>query len=207
MMKIIECEQGSDLWRQSRLGIPTASRFATVLAKGKDGGASITRREYLLKLAGESLTGEPMENYTNAHFERGKVMEAEARDLYALVRDVEPTTVGFIVNGKAGCSPDSLIGNAGALEIKTALPHILIDKLLRGDFPPEHRAQCQGVLWVSEREWIDLAIYWPKIHPFVVRAPRDEAYIRNLENAVDQFNAELHETVERIRRFGLRAAA
>ena len=40
-----------------------------------------------LKLAGEILTGEPMESFTNAHLERGKVMEPEARELYGFVHD------------------------------------------------------------------------------------------------------------------------
>ena len=206
-MKIIDCEQGSESWYRARMGLPTASEFKTLLGINKDAKDKVTRRTYMLKLAGEILTGEPMEGYSNAHMERGKIMEDEARDLYALVNNLDPQRVGFIVNGKAGCSPDSLIGDNGALEIKTALPHILIDKMLRGDFPPEHRAQCQGVLWVAERDWIDLEIYWPKIRPFVIRLGRDEGYIRDLESAVDQFNAELGETVERIRRYGQREAA
>ena len=208
-MKIIDCEQGSESWYRARMGMPTASEFATVMrTKGKgDDGTSKERRTYLLKLAGEIITGEPMESYSNAHMERGKIMEDEARDLYALVNNVDPQRVGFIVNGKAGCSPDSLIGNDGMLEIKTAQPHILLDKELRGSFPPEHWAQCQGGLWVAEREWIDLEIYWPKMRPFVVRAVRDEKYIADLARAIDQFNAHLAEAVERHRRYGQREAA
>jgi len=201
-MKIIDCEQGSPEWFQARLGLPTASEFATVMAKGRDGGASLTRKTYMLKLAGEILTGEPMENYTNAHMERGKVMEDEARDFYALTADVEPQRVGFIVNGPKGCSPDSLIGANGMLEIKTALPHILAALILKDEFPPEHKAQCQGALWVAEREWIDLPIYWPKMPRFVKRAYRDEGYIATLANAVAVFNDELQETVERLRLYG-----
>ena len=85
-LQIFECEQGSAEWFAARAGIPTASEFATVMARGR-GGESKTRRTYMLKLIGERLTGQPMESYTNAHMERGKVMEAEARDLYAMVRN------------------------------------------------------------------------------------------------------------------------
>lgn len=201
-MQVLNCDQGSADWFRARMGIPTASEFSTVLAKGKDGGASVTRKTYMLKLAGEILTGEPMENYSNAHMERGKVMEDEARDLYSFLTDAEPQRVGFIVNGPKGCSPDSLLGDDGALEIKTAMPHILIEKLLKDDFPPEHKAQCQGVLWVTDREWIDIAVYWPRLPLFRKRAYRETAYINTLTAAVDQFNSELHEMVERIRRIG-----
>lgn len=202
MLKILDCEQGSDEWYAARLGLPTASMFATVLAKGRDGGDSLTRKTYLRKLAGEIITGECMETYSNEHMARGKDMEDEARRLYAFMTDADPKRVGFIVNGPKGASPDSLIGDKGMVEIKTALPHILIEKLLKDDFPPEHKAQCQGNLWVAEREWIDIAVYWPKLPLFVKRAYRDEDYIKALSQAVDDFNAELAETVERVRKYG-----
>jgi hypothetical protein len=194
--------QRSPEWYSARAGIPTASEFSTVLAKGRDGGDSKTRKTYLLKLAGERLTGAPTELYDNAYMERGRVMEEEARDAYAFMKDVEPELVGFIRSGDAGCSPDALVGDNGLLEIKTALPHILIGHILRGTFPAEHVAQCQGALWIAEREWIDIAIYWPGLPLFVKRATRDEAYIADLAKAVTAFNAELAEVVEQVRRYG-----
>lgn len=194
--------QGSDEWRRARAGIPTASEFATVLAKGKGGAESKTRRTYLMKLAGEILTGEPSESYSNAHMERGHAMEPEARAAYEWEHDAEAQLVGFIRNGDKGCSPDSLIGDVGMLEIKTKLPHLHLECLLREDFPPEHVAQCQGALWVAEREWIDLAIYWPGLPLVVRRAYRDNGYIANLAGAVAAFNEELAEIVEKVRRIG-----
>ena len=201
-MQIIDCEQGTPEWYTARLGLPTASMFATVMAKGKDGGASVGRKTYMLKLAGEIVTGEPMDNYTNADMERGKIMEAEARNFYCFIHDATPQRVGFIVNGPKGCSPDSLIGTKGMLEVKTKLAHLTIECLLKDEFPPEHKAQCQGGLWVAEREWIDIAVYWPKLPLFVKRAHRDEAYIRDLARAVDQFNAELADIVEKVKAYG-----
>lgn len=203
MMQIVECEQGSPEWFMARMGIPTASEFSTVMAKGKDGGASVTRRTYMLKLAGEILTGEPMENYSNAHMERGKIMEDEARDLYSFLHDdAALQRVGFIASGAKGASPDCLVNLNGMLEIKTALPHILCGLIIKNDFPLEHVAQCQGNLWVAEREWIDLVVYWPKLPPFIKRAYRNEPYIKTLAEAVDRFNAELAEIVDRVRRYG-----
>lgn len=206
-MQILTCDQGSEEWFKARMGLPTASEFATVMASGRDGGESKTRKTYMLKLAGEILTGEPMENYSNAHMERGKVMEDEARDLYCMLKDVDPERVGFIVNGPKGCSPDSLINAGGMLEVKTKLPHLLIEVLLADKFPAEHKAQCQGALWVAEREWIDIAVYWPGLPLFVKRATRDEVYIAKLAAEVAKFNDELAETVERVRRYGMKAAA
>jgi hypothetical protein len=203
MMQVFNCEQSSPEWFACRMGIPTASMFATVMAKGKDGGASLTRKTYLYKLAGEIITGEPMENYSNDHMERGKQMEAEARDLYAFMTDLIPQQVGFIRNGNKGCSPDSLIGADGVLEVKSKLPHLTIECLLRGEFPAEHKAQCQGALWVTEREWVDIAVYWKGLPLFTKRAGRDADYIAKLSSAVDEFNDELAAIVERVKRYGM----
>lgn len=191
MMEVFNCEQGSPEWVACRLGIPTASKFGTILAKGKDGGASKTRREYLFKLLGERVTGEQMYSYQNDHMERGKEMEDEARNLYAFREDVEPERVGFVRNYGAGCSPDSLIGSNGMLEIKTKLAHLQVELLVTGNMPTEHTAQLQGQLWIAEREWVDFCSYWPKTTPFIKRVHRDEVYIKQLAKAVEVFLNEL----------------
>lgn len=198
MMQIItDMEQGTREWHEARLGIPTASKFATVMAKGE----GKTRAEYLRKLAGEILTGEPMESFSSVHMERGKSMEDEAREYYSFVHDAEITRVAFIRNGNKGGSPDSLIGSNGGLEIKTALPHIQIDRLERNRLPPEHKAQVQGNLWVSEREWWDFVSFWPKLPILTVRVYRDEPFISKMSEEIDRFNDELSSLVERIRTY------
>lgn len=207
MMQIIDCEQGTPEWYSARLGIPTASAFSTILSSNKEAKDKKTRTEYMRKLAGEIVTGEPMESYSNVHMERGKVQEDEARDLYAFMQDCDPQRVGFILNGERGCSPDSLIGEDGGLEIKTALPHIQIDRLLRGTLPTEHKAQVQGNIWLCERKWWDFVSYCPKLPLLVVRVMRDDDYIADLSKAVDQFNTELSELVGQIMAFHAKEAA
>ena len=193
---VLNCEQGTPEWYAARLGIPTASRFADVLAEGRGNNPSKTRRTYMLKLIGERITGEPMYDYQNDHMERGKAMEAEARDLYCFAKDVEVERVGFIRHDfghfSAGCSPDSLIGKPGMLEIKTKLAHLQIEALLDGRLPAEHTAQVQGQLWVAEREWCDFVSYWPKLRPLIVRVHRDEAYIARLSKGVEIFCNEMN---------------
>lgn len=200
--QILECEQGSEEWLKARLGIPTASEFSTVMAKGE----GKTRKTYMLKLAGEILTGEPMESYSNVHMERGKVMEDEARDLYSFIKNIDPVRVGFIRNGNAGCSPDSLLGDRRGLEIKTALPHIQIDRLMRDELPSEHRAQVQGSIWISDRDEWDFVSYWPKLPLFIKAVPRDDEYIKNLAGEVARFNDDLLKVVDQIRRYGKQEA-
>lgn len=205
-VEIITCEQGSPEWFAARLGLPTASEFKTVIAVKKEAKDKATRQKYMRQLIGEILTGEPAESYSNAHMERGKAMEDEARSLYAFMNDADPQRVGFLRNGQKGASPDSLLDADGGLEIKTAVPHIQIDRILRDELPSEHKAQVQGNLWVAEREWWDFLSYWPKLPLFVKRVYRDEAYIADLTSAVDQFNDELQTVLATVRRYGMSPA-
>jgi hypothetical protein len=70
-MIVHDCVQGSEEWFRLRMGLATASEFATIITTKGRGG----RETYMRKLAGEILTGEPMSSYTNFHMERGKEME------------------------------------------------------------------------------------------------------------------------------------
>jgi YqaJ-like viral recombinase domain len=189
-IEIFDCAQGTPEWYKCRLGIPTASEFHSVLAKGE----GKTRRTYMYKLIGEQLTGEPQDAFTTVHTERGKIMEAEAREMVFFdYPDVQQ--VGFIrrelPTGFVGCSPDALIGPDGMLEIKTKLPHLQIAVIKEDRLPPEHVAQCQGALWVTGRKWIDFISYWPGLPLFGKRVYPDLDYFKALEAALTTFHMEM----------------
>lgn len=190
-LRIFDCAQNSPEWTEARRGIPTASRFADVLAKGQ----GITRRKYLLTLAGELLTGDCAEGFTNPHIERGHAMEDDARQLYAFMHEADPVLVGFMRRGRVGASPDSLLGKDGLLEIKTKLPHLQLDCLEKGKLPSEHVAQVQGQLLVSGRAYCDFVSYWPRMPLFHVRVERDDTYIATLAQEVADFLGELDRIV------------
>lgn len=197
-------EQNTPEWIQARAGIPTASEFKAVRAKSRDGvqADSKTRNGYLNKLADEQAYGNSVdEAYSNEHMERGHAWEDEARDIYALNTGNLPERVGFVKNHKlrAGCSPDSLIGKQGALEIKTMLPKLWVQHLIKRTYPVEFKPQIQGIIWVTARQWCDLVIYWRGREPYIIRIERDEAYIAELAKDVAAFNTELDATVAAMR--------
>lgn len=204
-VEVFAVEQRSDAWFQLRLGIPTASNFAKIMAQSEE---RVGRTDYMEKLAGEILTGEPMETFSNAHMQRGIDMEPEARAHHEFTREVELTPVGFVrrtlPGGRlVGCSPDSFIGTDRVLEVKTMAPHLMIRLARNGRFPTEHRAQCQGTLWVTGRSVCDLKIFYrgmPISPTFSIE--RDEAYIRTIAEAVEVFDYELRKLVEQIRNMG-----
>lgn len=195
-IEVIECEQGTEEWFAARSGIVTASEFATVLAKGRGCGESVTRRKYMLTLAGEILTGQIADKWEgNRHTERGKLLEGEAREAYSIITGNDPKQVGFIRRGRAGASPDSLVGEHGLLEIKTKLPHLQLELLESGEVPSEHIAQIQGQLWVTGRAWCDFVSYWPGLPVFIKLVTRDESYIARLSVAVAEFVGEVDSIV------------
>jgi hypothetical protein len=195
MIEILDCAQGSPEWFEARRGLPTASEFKSIMA---DSRQRKMRTGYLHRLAAELITGEVQPSYQSADMRRGKEWEAEARDLYAFVHEVELQLVGFIRNDVAGYSPDGLIGDDGLLEVKTRNPPLMVEVMATGGCPSEYHAQIQGGLWIAGRQWCDLVCYWPTLPLYVHRVERDELYINELETQVYQFAAELREIVQRI---------
>ena len=200
-MKIYgEMLQSSDEWREIRLGKITASNASKIMAKG----AGKTRQAYLFQLAAEVITGEPVETYSNAAMEWGNEQEKFARAAYEFENNLEVIEVGFIETDEyLGCSPDGLIGEDGLIEIKAPKTVTQIETVLSGKMPTTHKAQVQGQLWVSERQWCDFVSFDPRINGkasyFCQRIERDDEYIKTLEIEVEKFKNELIQMIEKLK--------
>lgn len=208
LLVVHDCAQGSEEWFQLRLGLPTASHFATIMADGRDGGPSLTRTQYLHRLAGEVVTGIlAEETFRSKAMDRGKEMEADAIADYEARRSVQVRRVGLGINfdglKRCGASPDALVGFDGGLETKTMRPDLMIPLLERGvRMLPEHMAQVQGNMLVFERRWWDLKVYYPRMPDYTVRVYRNETYIKELHHAVEVFNHDLANLVARLKAMG-----
>lgn len=104
-LEIIDVEQGTEAWLQARCGLVTASNFSSVLAKGH----GKMRRSYMLKVAGERVTGKPAETYKNPDMERGNLLEPVARELYEARTGNTVAKAGLFRDGNLGYSPDGLV--------------------------------------------------------------------------------------------------
>ena len=200
-MQILNMPQGSPEWLAARLGRVTMSELKSLLVKGKGpGGLGAGAITYMHQLIGERITGELAEPFQgNAHTRRGHELEGVARALYCdATGEPQPQEVGLILNHEVGYSPDSLVDANGLLEIKTKLPKFQIEVLLNGEIPDEHIPQCQGGLWVSEREWIDFVSYWPGMPLFIKRAYRDEIMIRTIAERVEAFHEEMERRMNQV---------
>lgn len=196
--RIINCAQGTREWFEARLGIPTASNFSAIMTNGKGGKESKTRRTYMLKLLAERMMQEVTENHNNAHMERGHEHEPLARGAYQFKTGNIVEQVGFVRIEDAGYSPDGLIGEDGAVEIKSKLPHLHLDVVVSNEVPREHMTQIMGGLWVTGRKWCDFVSYCPRLPLFVKRVHRDEKEIEKIALAVAEFNRDLDHLHDRI---------
>jgi hypothetical protein len=200
MQIITDIQQGTPEWLALRLGIVTCSELDSLLVNGKgEAGFGTGAFTYMNTLIGERITGELADPFIgNRHTERGHELEGAARTLYEDREEVKTTQVGIILNHGIGYSPDSLVLEEGLTEIKTKLPKLQVEVILVGEVPKEHVAQCQGGLWVSEREWIDFVCYWPGMPLFIKRAYRDEVMIRKLSERVKTFYEILDERMNKV---------
>ena len=73
----------------------TASEFGAVMAESDE---RAQRRRLLYRLAGERLSGELSEEWSNRHMERGKRLEPVARARYEKIKKTTVDQVGFIKN-------------------------------------------------------------------------------------------------------------
>ena len=190
-------EQGTDEWFAARIGKVTASRVADVLAKTKT-GYSATRDNYMAQLVCERLTGQKGDSFTNAAMQHGTDTEPLARAAYEALHDVLVDEVGFISHPSifmAGASPDGLVGDDGLLEIKCPNTATHIETLLSQAVPGKYNTQMQFQMACTERSWCDFVSFDNRLPQdlqlFVKRVPRDNMYIRLMEEEIIKFLNEL----------------
>ena len=200
-MIIHEVEQGTPRWAELRAGIATCSAADRILTPKKL-ELSSQARPYMHQLLTERYLGHPVDWSGQSGFtERGTGMEAEARAYYELVTGAPVTRVGFITrdDGMFGGSPDSLVGDRGILELKCPALHTFIGYAIAPDtLVADYRGQCQALLYVAERDWVDLMAYHPELPAVLRRVKRDEAYIEALANALDVFQGDLDAAWEKL---------
>jgi putative phage-type endonuclease len=190
-------DQGTEEWFTIRIGKVTASRVADVIAKTKT-GYSATRDNYMAQLVCERLTGQKGESFTNAAMQHGTDTEPLARAAYEALKDVLVDEVGFVPHPSiimAGASPDGLVGEDGLLEIKCPNTATHIETLLSQSVPGKYNTQMQFQMACTGRQWCDFVSFDNRLPEelqlFVKRVPRDNEFIKQMEDEVVKFLNEL----------------
>jgi len=91
-----------------------------------------------------------------------------------------------------GGTPDGLIGKQGGVDVKC--PYKVtnhLNNILYGAQLDDYKWQLQGYMWITGRQWWDLASYDPRFTPdlqlWVIRQERDQELIDQIESRYQEF--------------------
>lgn len=198
--------QGSDEWFQVKLGKVSASHMHEVMANGKGGASSVTRKKYMYKLAAERLTGKPQASFSNEAMVNGIDIEPMAREAYEFTTLTVVDQVGFVeINDYLGCSPDGLVESDGMTQFKCPLSSTHIKYIDENRMISDYNRQVNSEMWMCSKEWSDLVSYDPdnaSCPLWKIRVFRDEELIRQIAIETELFIEELKELVAKIRSKG-----
>lgn len=201
-------EQRSTEWFAARLGCVTASRVKDVMASGRGGAPSAARKNYMMELLCERLTGQQggADLSRNAAVQRGVELEPFACMAYEADKGVIVAETGLVMHPaipRFGASPDGLVGTDGVLEIKcpNTATHIATMQSERHD--PQYEWQMLAQMACTGRAWADFVSYddrLPEPLQYVChRFERDFKRCRDMEQEVKAFLEELDELEKEMR--------
>ena len=192
-MIILNCEQGTEAWMEARLGVPTATGASRIITP--TGKASSQARAYMAELVAEYVIGETKDEFRGTEWmERGKILEPDARAFYEFHNDDDVTKVGFVYRDDtrtAGCSPDSLVGDDGMLELKCPMAHTHVAYHMMGDVPTPYIVQLQYQLWITGRKWVDFMSYHPDFPPYLIHVEADQVFTKAFDDRMPGFIEEM----------------
>ena len=205
-----ELIQGSEEWFAVRRGKITASRLNDLMKKTKY-GESTYKTKLRMELAIERITGKSASNVVmNQAMHDGIEREPDARMLFEAVTGKEVALCGSfdhpeIVNTSA--SPDGLLrGENAILEIKcpTAVTHAR--NLMADGMDKRYLYQVAWQMACTESTHGYFASYHPDFPTDLrlkyVRVERDDDLILNISKAVRQFDIEVEDLINNIKKGG-----
>lgn len=203
---VIDAAQRSPAWFQARLGRLTGSRAAAMLATTAKGEQGAPRRDLVLQLALERVTGRPQDDvYVTQEMRRAMALEPLAVAAYEARTGCFVQRTGFLAHQTlaVGCSLDGHVGDfAGILEVKCPKATTHLRYLEASTVPPEYLPQIVHNLWVSGAAWCDFLSFDdrfpPHLQTHLVRYPRHEPELALYTLAVAAFLSDVGDTVDAV---------
>lgn len=201
--------QGTQEWRDMRMGKATASNFHRIVTEMK-GDYAATADQYAREVAVQRVLAEDTEKPISGLYwvERGKLLEADAVKHYETLPNRRTTNaIGLIISedGTRACSPDRISADRlWGVEIKclSGAEHLAYMKT-----GPEkkYRWQVLGSILVADFEGWELLNYHPKLRE-VVTAYKSESHadeLKKLDGHLRHFEEDVQAYCELIRREGI----
>ncbi len=192
-------DQKSAEWFAARLGRVTASRVSDVMAATKS-GPSASRKNYMMELLCQRLTGKAEEGFTSAAMQRGTDLEPIARSAYEVDMGVMVVETGLILHPSGiafGASPDGLVGDDGLVEIKCPNTATHVEFLRTGKPDGKYLWQMAAQMECAGRAWCDFVSFDDRLpEPLQyrrVRIERDDKKIGEMMAGISSFLSELDE--------------
>jgi hypothetical protein len=204
---VVEAPQRSAEWFTARLGRLTGSCAGDMLAKVKSGGASASRKNLLLRLVLERLTGRAQEReFVSPAMQDGIDREADAFRAYESLTGEMVQRIGFLRHDSlmAGCSPDGFLGDFDKLLSIKCRQHAAHYEFIRtGKIPADALAQMRHELWITDADAIDYFSWNPDFEPRlqsrVVTVTRAQADVDGYAKEAIAFLVEVDVEVEAMR--------
>lgn len=151
--------QNSEEWFDLRSGKVTGSAIAKIMANG-NGAFGEPAKRLAVDIAVSQITGRTTQSgYSNKDMQRGQEQEPIAREEYENEYFCDVKNGGFFDNGRTGCSPDGLVGDNGAIEIKSVIASVQYKRIKSGSYDPAYRWQLIFNLKETAKDWIDYLSY------------------------------------------------
>jgi len=196
--------QGTPEWYALRLGILTASEMHLAITPTLRVARNGETRAHIYELAAQRATKYVEPHYISDDMLRGHTDEPLARAAYAehYSPDAPVIEAGFITREYddgliIGCSPDSLVGDNGGLEIKSRRQKKHLQTIIENEIPPENIIQVQTCLMITGREWWDYVSYCGGMALHVIRAYPDQVVHDAILTAAHEFEAQIVDVVEK----------
>lgn len=191
--KLTQLEQGSQPWldfRKDKIGASDIPAIVKVVG-------AYTKRSDLLY---EKITGisKPLNSFTQALFDKGHEIEADARDgfnkLYGPTRQFVPAVVQSIENEKFFASLDGLCTDQEeVLEIKSTMKDEFLNLAKDGKIPEIYNVQIQWQLFITGyKKALCIVVDSRDRKANVVEVNRDDVLIGMIKLAAEEFLKEMN---------------
>lgn len=198
-----EVSQKSPEWLHIRKGKISGTALKGLMGTPK------ARQDAIYDLIGERLKTGVDDGTYESPIDRGNRLEPFAVREYEMLTGNSVDTTGFCesdTNSFVGNSPDGLIGEDGAIEIKCPEHKNYIKYWLTNELPDEYLWQVVQYFVVNDNlKWLDFVVYNPDIavHPIhIIKVLRDDIKEKILQasekqkEAIDEINKIISDLIE-----------
>lgn len=204
-MIIHNFEQYSEAWCDAKIGRISGTRFSTLVS----GESTKGYKDLILDVAGEILTSELEETYTNDDMQRGLDLEPYAALEFQETTEFSVDEIGFVTPDEGdpfqnwiGISPDRLMRSSLeddykiGLEIKCPKRKTHLRYIRENQLPNEYEWQVQGSLFVTKLpKWYFMS-YYPGLKPFIIEVLPDKEMHSLIEERLHKIIPLIQEQLE-----------